>query len=531
MNVNGPGSDPVNPVQPGSTRGPWRAFVRQGLRVRIVVTVSTIMAAVSLTTSAVTAVFLIPLSTSLAINNARTKVLALARLTQTTIDPKETLAIRSRQDEQSAGYLKLHRQLGRLVASVDGVGYAYIWRLRKASDRPRGFRAFWVVDNMPFGSKMFKPVGREYPLGSLEDGGLDELFETGKAAADKHFYTDYAGTWISGYAPIHVDPRTGDIDVVGIDISADYILNNRRRIWDSSLLITFGTALLMIPVGAAVGYWMCLPLKRIVQRLQDLASLDLPVSRPDIPAIWIQEIHQVSDALERLTAALSSFALYLPRDVVRKLLATNEIAKKGGTNKPLVILFTDIRNFTGYSESTSLDVLLPKLNQYLNQVSLQISERQGTIDKFIGDSVMAFWGAPSEVDQPAWLACKAALAIRQACESMNRQWQDEGLNLNFTTRIGIHAGNAIVGNFGSDDRINYTAIGDSVNLASRLESTNKEYNTDIIVSRSVVDAVQAETGSDPLIFDRIDSIRVRGKQQAVEIYSLRGFKEATDLNS
>jgi adenylate cyclase len=114
---------------------------------------------------------------------------------------------------------------------------------------------------------------------------------------------------------------------------------------------------------------------------------------------------------------------------------------------------------------------------------------------------------------------------------MNRQWQDEGLNLNFTTRIGIHAGNAIVGNFGSDDRINYTAIGDSVNIASRLESANKEYSTDIIVSRSVVDAVQAETGSDPLIFDRIDNIRVRGKQQSVEIYSLRGFREPVDLNS
>ena len=503
---------------------------RKGFRIRIVVTVSAIMAAVSLTTSVVAFIFLIPLSNSLAINNAQAKVLALVRLTRTTIDPKETLAIRERKDERGKSYLKLHRQLSRLVSSVDGVGYAYIWRLRKASDRPRGFRAFWVVDNVPFDSKMFKPVGTEYPLGP-EAGGLDELYKTGKAAADNNFYTDYAGTWISGYAPIYVDSKAGYIDVVGVDISAEYIQKNRRKIRDNSLLITIATALLMIPIGAGVGYWVCKPLNRIVQRLQKLASLDLPVSRPDLPAIWIQEINQVSDALDRLTAALSSFALYLPRDVVRKLLATNEIAKKGGTNRPLVILFTDIRNFTSYSESTNLDVLLPKLNQYLNQVSLQISKRQGTIDKFIGDSVMAFWGAPSEVDQPAWLACKAALAIRQACDSMNRQWQDEGLNLNFTTRIGIHAGNAIVGNFGSDDRINYTAIGDSVNIASRLESANKEYSTDIIVSRSVVDAVQAETGSDPLIFDRIDNIRVRGKQQSVEIYSLRGFREPVDLNS
>lgn len=491
---------------------------------------STIFATVTLATSAVTAAFLIPLSQTLAIESARNKVMALAKLTQTTIDPKNTQAIRTRADEQSSNYIMLQAKLNHIVKSVEGVGYAYIWRLRKAPENKRGFRVFWVVDNMPFNSKMFKPVGREYPLADNEVGGIDELFKTGKLTADKTFFTDYAGTWISGYAPISVDRDQGIVELVGVDISANYIFQIRKTIITSLLWITFGTTLLMIPVGAAVGYWTSLPLRQITKRLSDLSSLNINKSLSPLPASWVEEIHQVSSSLEKLTTAMRSFVRYLPRDVVATLLQANETAHRGGTKKNLVIMFSDIRNFTGYSETTSLDILLPKLNHYLSEMSRRITLEEGTIDKYIGDSVMAFWGAPTHVDQPAFHACRAALAMREAYQTMNQQWREEGVDLDFTTRIGLHAGTALVGNFGSEERLNYTVIGDSVNLASRLESTNKNYNTDILVSRSVVEAVEAETNEQPFIFDRVDSIQVRGKQEFVEIFTLRGSRQTEEEN-
>ena len=494
------------------------------LRVRIAITVSAIMVTVSLATSAVMSAFLIPLSTDLAIEEAREKVLALAMLSQSMINPRDSLAIRVRADQKGVHYQKLHLQLSTLVRSVNDVGYAYIWRLRKYPGSQQGFRAFWVVDNEPFDSKMFKPVGTEYPLGTTDNGALEEVFRTGKAAADKKFYSDYAGTWISGYAPIHVNRLTGEVEVIGVDISAKHILASRQRIGREFLLTTLYTALLMVPLGILVSQWMCRPLKRIVQRLRRLSSLDLCTGDPPIPAAWVVEIQQLCEAIERLNAAMSSFALYLPREVVRKLLEANEMATQGGTSQQIAIMFTDIRDFTGYAESTPLAVLLPRLNEYLTQVGHQISREDGTIDKYIGDAVMAFWGAPSKVDRPALRACRSALAIQDICTQLNRRWEEEGIALNFSTCIGLHIGTAIVGNFGSDDRINYTAIGDNVNLANRLESATRLYDTNILVSRSIVDAVLEETkgeGELPFEFDRIDAIHVKGKRQAVEVFSLR----------
>ena len=257
------------------------------------------MAAVSLATSAVAAAFLIPFSNSLAIDQARGKVLSLAMLSQSLINPSDVLSIQTPKDQQGERYRRLHHQLAQLVKTVDGVGYSYIWRLRKAPGHARGFRAFWVVDNEPFTSKMFKPVGTEYPLGPYTDGGgLDELFKTGKPAADKDFYTDYAGKWISGYAPIYINKITGEVDMIGVDISAHHIVTNRKAILTRFLLITLFTALLMVPIGIGVSQWMCLPLKRVVQRLRQLSSLDLSTQDSPIPAEWVVEIQQLSDAIE-----------------------------------------------------------------------------------------------------------------------------------------------------------------------------------------------------------------------------------------
>lgn len=498
------------------------------VRVRITATVSSMMVAVSLITTAITASILVPISSDVAIRRGRETSLSLAVLTARLINADDALKIREPRDQKTDEYIRLQKVLSDVVKGVDGVGYAYIWRLKKATNAPRGFRAIWVVDNEPIGSTMFKPVGTEYPLGSFTDGGLDKVYNTGEAAADPTFYTDYAGTWISAYAPLHINPDLDEILIVGVDISAQHIQQIRRSVLNYILTATALALLLTIPIGIAAGYWMCRPLKAITQRLRLLSELDFDESTTPIRATWIVEMEQLRDAIQRLAAAMSSFTLYLPRDVVRILLATNQMAKRGGQPKNISVMFTDIRNFTSYTESTQSGLLVDKLNEYLTKVSAEITLNQGTIDKFIGDSVMAFWGAPNDVPKPATLACMAALGIRATCTTLSEKWRSEGINLDFYTRIGIHFGQAVVGNLGSEERINYTAIGDTINTASRLESANKEFGTDIIASQAIVNEVARENaGASPFVFRRIDKISVRGKTNLIEIYSLEALAETT----
>lgn len=505
---------------------------RRSLRVRITFTVSSMMVAVSLTTAAITASVLVPISRDVAISQGRETSLSLAKLTARLIDVEEAQKIHDPSDQQTDTYLRLQKILSDVVQGVEGVGYAYIWKLKKTPTTHQGYRAFWVVDNETIGSSMFKPVGTEYPLGSRTDRGLDTVFKTGKAASDPSFYTDYAGTWISGYAPLRVNRDRGEVLVVGVDISARHIQEIQRSVLYYILAATALALLLTVPIGVAAGYWMCRPLKAITHRLKLLSELNLDTPSMPIQGTWIVEIDQLRDAIERLGAAMSSFTLYLPRDVVRKLLANNQMAKRGGTAKDLAIMFTDIRNFTSYTESTPIDILLEKLNDYLTQVSKVIVRNHGTIDKFIGDSVMAFWGAPNDVPQSATLACKAALGIRETCAALSREWQNEGNDLNFYTRIGIHFGPAVVGNLGSHERINYTAIGDSINTASRLEAANKSFNTDILASKATVTAIMTENnGAMPFRFRHIDSIVVRGKSERVEIYALEGLADESEAES
>ncbi|MBP5470942.1 MAG: adenylate/guanylate cyclase domain-containing protein, partial [Candidatus Riflebacteria bacterium] len=145
-----------------------------------------------------------------------------------------------------------------------------------------------------------------------------------------------------------------------------------------------------------------------------------------------------------------------------------------------------------------------------------IHKHNGTIDKYIGDSVMAFWGAPQPNEKQAYDACIAALEIEKSLDKLNSKWISEGKKA-FYTRIGINTGVSLVGNFGSSERFNYTAIGDCVNLANRLEGLNKVYGSRIIVSEST----EKEAG-DSLIFRVLDIVAVKGRQQSVTVYQLLG---------
>ena len=267
------------------------------------------------------------------------------------------------------------------------------------------------------------------------------------------------------------------------------------------------------------------PLKAVVSTVSQLSNLEIPDEQPkSLSASSIIEISQVSAAINKLSFAMDSFSRYLPREVVKSVLNSKQSARLGGEVRELVMLFTDIRNFTTYSESSDATLILDHLNTYMTALTSRIMQTSGTIDKYIGDSVMAFWGAPYAVDQPACKGCTAALAVQEETSRLNLEWEKEGIDLQFFTRVGVNIGSVIVGNVGSEERFNYTVIGDPVNLASRLEGTNKLYGTGILVSQAIVDAVNQEDSLHDFCFRLIDRVKVKGKNLSTDIYELVGFR-------
>ena len=214
----------------------------------------------------------------------------------------------------------------------------------------------------------------------------------------------------------------------------------------------------------------------------------------------------------------SAFGQYLSPEVIRRLLLNPTLVDPRKTE--ITVMFSDIRGFTSISEKLDAQELALFLNSYLSDMTKIVFATQGTLDKYIGDAVMAFWGAPYEDARHAINACDAALNMMTRIHELQKVWQAEG-KPKLDIGIGLNSGVASVGNMGSALRYGYTALGDTVNLSSRLEGLNKDYGTHILVNESTFQA--AKEGG--FLFRELDVIRVKGKLEGVTIYELYGRLE------
>ncbi|MDH4321521.1 MAG: adenylate/guanylate cyclase domain-containing protein, partial [Desulfobulbaceae bacterium] len=207
-----------------------------------------------------------------------------------------------------------------------------------------------------------------------------------------------------------------------------------------------------------------------------------------------------------------AFGHYVSPQVVNKLMAHPENLALSGEEKTLTVLFSDIRGFTSISEQMESSQLALFMNRYLTAMSAVIMEFGGTVDKFIGDAIMAIWGAPLDDDDHAANAVRAALVMMARLRQLDPQWEAEGLPA-VNVGIGINTGVMSVGNFGSNERFDYTVLGDAVNLGARLEGSNKEYGTNINISEYTREAI-----GDRFFCRFIDMVKVKGKHRPVKIY-------------
>ncbi|MCK9376788.1 MAG: hypothetical protein M0P73_11625 [Syntrophobacterales bacterium] len=276
----------------------------------------------------------------------------------------------------------------------------------------------------------------------------------------------------------------------------------------------------LLALAAALAYAILLarsyskPLEALAAQSRAIRDLDFRADHR-IEA-KLQEFKQLEEAQAQSLAALQSFAHYVPIEVVKELVRKGEVARIGGRMETLTVLFTDIAGFTKIAESMTPEALTNHMAEYFQAMIDTLHQSAATVDKIVGDAIVAFWGAPAPVAEPADKAIQAVLECQAQLKTLNEAWQARGLPP-LPTRFGLATGPVVVGNIGARTRMAYTVLGDPVNLASRLEGLNKMYGSSILV-----DDATRRACADSYEWRHLDRIIVVGKTEPTEIFEVLG---------
>jgi adenylate cyclase len=302
--------------------------------------------------------------------------------------------------------------------------------------------------------------------------------------------------------------------VIGAAVPYDAMLGDAERIRSGLLLTSVVGILCALLVVLLAARALARPLHRATNELGRVTRLEF--GGRGLDRSRIREVRDLWAALETLELALQNFVRYVPFGVVQGLVRRTFSPRLGGIRQPVTVLFSDIAGFTQIAETLDPEDLTARTSTYFSAVGEELVRTGATIDKYIGDSIMAFWNAPEPQEHHAALACLGALRAARRVDALNAELVRDGFPP-LRTRFGIHTGEAVVGNVGSVDRMNYTALGHTVNLASRLEGMNKRYGTTILVSGAVRQAV-----GDRCRFRFVDRAVPQGASEPVELYELLG---------
>jgi len=258
----------------------------------------------------------------------------------------------------------------------------------------------------------------------------------------------------------------------------------------------------------------------VTRELSEIQGLSFTVNRRQSSSI--KEIAELQKGVSLLNNALQTFSQYVPLGLVRQLVESRMPLGVGVESQEVTIFFSDLENFSTYAETVAPEELLQQVTAYFSAVTEAIAQEHGTVDKFIGDAVMAFWNAPVRREDHVLRACAGALRAKKNLDKLNQEWRDNGKPA-LRMRIGLNTATVLVGNIGSTERLSYTVMGDGVNVASRLEGVNKIFGSTICISDSVYEAV-----TDKVIARPLGYVTVKGRKNEFEVYELLGLRENAD---
>jgi len=340
-------------------------------------------------------------------------------------------------------------------------------------------------------------------------------------------YRDEFGYTLSAYAPLRTNSGKS-VGLVGVDVKAERLSTVENRVLLASIIIFVASFVVIALVSWVVSRSIREPLSRLIQGTGAVARGNLDVRmhmrREDEFGLLGKYFDKMADELKERQTLRDLFGRYLSEDVARSVLAQNQKIDLGGEEVVVTVLFCDLKDYTTISERLSPLQMVSMLNEYLGVMNSIIDQHKGCVIEFLGDGILAVFGAPQPFSDHADRALRCALAMRDALEGLNRQWQVDGLAQRWQElgvdeiefRIGLHTGPVVAGNLGSKTRMKYAVIGDTVNVAARLEHLNKEFGTTILLS----DDVKARLSND--LADRTTQMglsQVKGRSQAVICHS------------
>lgn len=412
----------------------------------------------------------------------------------------------------------------RRVAETSNVPLRYLYTMAP-TDTPGTWR--YIVDSQV----EFLPDGTKNPdfsaLGSIEKFAADDVilrcYLTGKPQADRDLKSyPMWGELMSVAVPIK-DSSGKIIGIVGADAPPRAVKELKNELLQTAFVCVSAGLIVVIVGSALVAVQLTRPIDALVSATRNVADGDLTY---EVPVLSSDEVGQLGVAFNQMTAGLRQrdlykrqFERYVSRQIADTILANPNRDFWQGERRKASILFSDIRGFTAMSETLEPEEVVRRLNEYLKVMVEIVFQYDGTLDKFIGDAIMAVFGAPVNMGNDEERAIRAAIDMQVAAKRLETEWANSG-QVGFKIGIGINTGDVIVGNIGSDIRVEYAAIGDTVNLASRLEGLNKDYGTGILVSeqtfRHIEHFVEARW---------VDKVAVRGRTEAVDIYEVLGLKD------
>jgi len=359
---------------------------------------------------------------------------------------------------------------------------------------------------------------REAVLSTASELGLPavdravDAWRNGATAEVDHFdYVSGGETWWGGFRPFDVGDQRLWIGVVVPE--RDFLTQAEQQ--RTQVMVVAGLALLIaVMMTPILARRYSRPLEKLAEQSARVRELRLS-DATDVQSP-LREVSELAQANAQMITALESFSRYVPMDLVRQLMHRGEVARIGGRDAELTILFTDIAGFTSVSERMPPQELTVHMADYFSAMLEELHREHATVDKFVGDAIVAFWGAPEPDPNQARHAVRAVLRCHERLRRLSEEWKTRGLPA-LPTRFGLNAGPAVVGNVGAPDRLNYTVLGDTVNMASRLEALNGRYGTSILATGKVVEAAGPE-----FAWRRVDRVAVKGKTEALAIYEPLG---------
>jgi adenylate cyclase len=448
----------------------------------------------------------------LLLRTERTKAITVAATTAALLDPDLLRKVEAYPDPNSEAFLELKRELQRVrnANRRDYLYVGYLYTLRPNPANPK--ELLYLVDAEEDFEKMSHPG--EVEVNAYVSGLIHHLDKT---YSEGQFISDQYGVWLTGYAPVR-DKHGNYVGTVGVDITIETYKHDMR-----SFMQLFAYSLLGAIILSVFGAHFLS--KNIGKALVSLHKTVLGIGQGDLDTKadlhthdefedLANEINNMAEGLKERERLKLNFVRYVSQHVMEKILSSEAIAKLEGERRKITVLFSDIRGFTMIAEHLPPEEVVALLNEYFTAMIDIIFKHHGTLDKFIGDGIMVEFGAPLDDALQERNAVDTAIAMQQEMKKLKVVWEKRG-KPPLKIGIGIHTGQAVVGNIGSDVRMEYTAVGDTVNVAARLEQMTKVIDQPILISETTYMAVKEH-----FKFKNLGSKVLPGREEPIVIYTL-----------